>query len=225
MKLKNTIAGSMVSYKHFLNLGWEPTLKGIADAGFKNVELGATHERKAFVEVEKIGSKEINRLKGLLSNYDLTPISMSAHCDLTTKEGLEAFKRRIDLAKELDIGVLVTGTGKWTDSKSLDNLYENLEEISEYANDLLVALETHGGFTGESHTGSGKLYLPIIKHINIPNIRVCYDTANVIFYEGVRPEEDIQFIAEYLGYLHIKDKTDLKGSLRFSSLRTRKCKV
>lgn len=221
MKLKNKVAGSMGSYLHFLHLGWEPVFKGIADAGFKNVEFSASHEWESHIKVEEVKSEDIKRLKDLLTKYNLTPISMSAHCDLTTKEGLEAFKRRVDFAKEFDIRVLITGTGKWTDGRSLDNLYENLEEVSGYAKryDALVTLETHGnGFTGESHTATGKLYLPIIKHINIPNIRVCYDTANVIFYEGVRPEEDIRYIAEYLGYLHIKDKKDLKGVLNFPAL-------
>lgn len=221
MKLKNKIAGSMGSYLHYLHLGWEPVLKGIADAGFKNVELSASHEWESHIKVEEVKSEDIKRLKDLLSKYNLTPISMSAHCDLTTEEGLEAFKRRIDFASEFDIKILITGTGKWRDGKSLDNLYENLEEASKYAkrHDILITLETHGnGFTGESHTASGKLYLPIIKHINLPNILVCYDTANVIFYEGVRPEEDILYIAEYLGYLHVKDKKDLKGVLDFPAL-------
>ncbi|MBA7713983.1 hypothetical protein ES703_122996 [subsurface metagenome] len=84
---------------------------------------------------------------------------------------------------------------------------------------MLITLETHGSsWTRGSHTGSGKLYLPIIKHINLPNIRVCYDTANVIYYEGVFPEEDILYIAEYIGYLHVKDKIGLKRVANFPAL-------
>jgi len=155
------------------------------------------------------------------TNYNLQVISISAHCDLTSREGLEAFKRRMDLATELGVGILITGTGKWRGEKNLDAFYINIEETSDYAKkrDLLVTLETHGnGFTGESHTGSGKNYLPIIKHINRENVRICYDTANVIFYEGVRPEEDIEYVENYLGYLHVKDKKLLRGVLNFPAL-------
>jgi sugar phosphate isomerase/epimerase len=60
--------------------------------------------------------------------------------------------------------------------------------------------------------------LPIIKHINRENVRICYDTANVIFYEGVRPEEDIVYVENYLGYLHVKDKNLLRGVLNFPAL-------
>ena len=221
MKLKNEIAGSMGSYLHFRDLGWEPVFKGIADAGFKNVELSASHEWQSHIVVEEITRKDIERLKGLLSKYNLRAISMSAHCDLTKKEGLEAFKRRMDLASGLGVGILITGTGKWSGEEDLDNFYMNIEEVSDYARkqSLLITLETHGnGFTGESHTGSGKHYLPIIKHINRENIRICYDTANVIFYEGVRPEEDIEYVENYLGYLHVKDKKLLRGVLNFPAL-------
>jgi len=210
MKLSNKVAGSMGSYLHYLDLGWEPVLKGIASAGFKNVELSASDEWQSHITVEEIKPADIERLKELLAKYDLTPISMSAHCDLTTEEGLAAFKRRLDFAREFNIKILITGTGPWRDDRTLDKLYENVQEVSRYAekDEALITLETHGsGFTGESHTATGKMYLPIIKHINLPNVRVCYDTANVIFYEGVRPEEDIQYIAEHLGYLHVKERT------------------
>lgn len=221
MKLNNQIAGSMGSYLHFRDLGWEPVLKGIAGAGFKNVELSASYEWQSHIVVEEITNKDIELLRELLGKYGLTAISMSAHSDLTCSEGFEAFKRRMDLAIELGVGILVTGTGKWSNGKDLDNLYRHVDEISNYAtkHDLLVTLETHGnGFTGESHTASGKMYLPIIKNIDRNNIRICYDTANVVFYEGVRPEEDILYVAEYLGYLHLKDKRLLRGVLNFPAI-------
>lgn len=221
MKLRNKVAGCMISYMRFLELGWEPALQGIANAGFKNVELHASHEWESHVKVEEMKSEDIERLRNLLAKYNLTPISMSAHCNLTTEEGLAALKRRIDFAKEFDIKILVTGTGPWRNDRTLEQLYENVQQASQYAkkDEVLIALETHGsGFTGESHTATGKLYLPIIKHINLPNVRVCYDTANVIYHEGVRPEEDILYIAEYLGYLHVKDKAGPRGVKQYPPL-------
>ena len=221
MKMRNEIAGSMGSYLHFVDMGWEPALKGIVDAGFKNVELSASYEWKSFIIVETIKSDDVKKLKELLSKYDLNPVSMSAHCHLVTKEGLEAFKKRMDFATEMGVKVLITGTGPWYNGNDLDNLYKNIQEISEYAekSNLIITLETHGnGATGESETSSGKMYLPIIKHINKKNIKICYDTANVIYYSNVRPEDDINYIAEYIGYLHMKDKKGLKGIWNFPAL-------
>lgn len=219
--MRNEIAGAMGSYLHFVDMGWEPTLKGIADAGFKHVELSASHEWKSFIEVETIKPDDIKKLKDLLSKYNLNPISMSAHCNLVSKDGLEAFKKRMDFATEMGTEVLITGTGLWYNEDDLDNFYKNVEEISEYAkrSDLLITLETHGcGPSGESETASGKMYLPIIKHINKENIKICYDTANVIYYDNVRPEDDIHYIAEYIGYLHMKDKKGLRGVWNFPAL-------
>lgn len=221
MKMKNEIAGSMGSYLHFVDMGWEPALKGIAAAGFKNVELSASYEWRSHIDVENIKSEDKKLLKDLLSKYDLNPISMSAHCNLITKEGLEAFKKRMDFAAEMGVEILITGTGPWRNGNDLGNFYENVEDISEYAekSNLLITLETHGcGPTGESETASGKMYLPIIKHISKKNIKVCYDTANVIYYDNVRPEDDINYIAEHIGYLHMKDKKGLKGVWNFPAL-------
>ncbi len=221
MKLDNIVAGSMGSYLHFINLGWEPVLKGIANAGFKYVELSASHEWESHINVEKINSRDIENLKRLLNQYNLTPISMSAHCDLIKKEGLEAFERRMDLAKEFNIKYLITGTGKWINDDDLECFYQSIEVISQKAEayNQLILLETHGdGRSGESHTDSGKLYLPIIKHINKQNVRVCYDTANVIYYQGIRPEDDIIHIAKHIGYIHLKDKNGGKGVWDFPAI-------
>jgi len=221
MKLNNIIAGSMGSYLHFINLGWDPVLKGIANAGFKYIELSASHEWESHINVEKINSGDIRDLKKLIEKYNLTPISMSAHCDLIKKEGLEAFERRINFAKEFNIKYLITGTGKWIDDYDLECFYQNVEVLSKKAeiNNQLILLETHGdGKSGESHTDSGKLYLPIIKHINKQNVRVCYDTANVIYYQAVRPEDDILHIAKYIGYIHLKDKNYGRGVWNFPAI-------
>ncbi|MGQ9622793.1 MAG: hypothetical protein ACUVTO_05025, partial [Candidatus Caldatribacteriaceae bacterium] len=55
------------------------------------------------IVVEKMTSRDKKKLGELLEKYNLTPISMSAHCDLTTQEGLEAFTRRMDFAMEFNI--------------------------------------------------------------------------------------------------------------------------
>ena len=220
MKMKNKIAGSMGSYLQFMDIGLETILKGIADAGFRYLELRASQEA-SLIDVKGITSEEKKRLKDLFAKYDLTPISVSAHSEIVNKEGLESFKKSMDLAAEFGAKVLITGTGKWNNGKDLDNLYNNIEKISEYAkhDNLLVTLETHGGGgSGHDETSSGQLYLPIIKHINKKNIKVCYDTANVIYYSGVMPEDDIKYIADYIGHLHIKDKRYTKGVWDFPAL-------
>ena len=48
--------------------------------------------------------------------------------------------------------------------------------------------------------------LEVIKKINSPWIRINYDTGNVIFYGGVRPEEDVVAALPYLAHIHLKDK-------------------
>ena len=50
------------------------------------------------------------------------------------------------------------------------------------------------------------------------NIKINYDPANVRFYEGVNPEEDIEVIMPYMGSIHLKDHKGFKGDYNFPAL-------
>lgn len=51
---------------------------------------------------------------------------------------------------------------------------------------LQICLETHGGVSA-----TGALSALLAEEIDRSNVGINYDTANVIFYGGVRPEQDI----------------------------------
>jgi L-ribulose-5-phosphate 3-epimerase len=61
-------------------------------------------------------------------------------------------------------------------------------------------LEPHGKWYG-----TGKRGAEIIKSINHPNIRLNYDTANVMYFGGVRPEDDIESALPFMSFMHLKD--------------------
>ena len=56
--------------------------------------------------------------------------------------------------------------------------------------------------------------------IDRPNVGVNYDTANVIFYGGVRPEDDIGSAAITITHLHIKDQIGGPGVWNFPAIGT-----
>jgi sugar phosphate isomerase/epimerase len=59
--------------------------------------------------------------------------------------------------------------------------------------------------------GSGESGAQIVRRIGSPWVRLNYDTGNVIFYGGVKPELDIAAAIPYLAHVHLKDK---KGGVK-----------
>lgn len=181
----------------------DTALKGIADAGFEYVELTSVIDYTEHVMPERMTGEDRETLITKLKKYGLSPISLSGHSNLASREGVESFKRRLDFAKDVGITVVNTGPGDVEDSAGRKRFFDFVSEVADYAaaTGVTVALETHGELMG-----SGKASAEIIRTINSPWILINYDTGNVIFYGGVRPEEDIRFALPYLAHIHLKDK-------------------
>jgi L-ribulose-5-phosphate 3-epimerase len=93
--------------------------------------------------------------------------------------------------------------------------YEETREIADYAKtrNVTVCFETQGGWNSNGKQGAG-----IIKTIDHPNIRLNYDTGNVIFYGGGNPEEDLAYAIPYMSFIHLKDKAGGAGVWDFPAL-------
>ncbi len=60
----------------------------------------------------------------------------------------------------------------------------------------------------------------LVEEIDRPNVGINYDTANVIFYGGVRPEQDILSAAARTTHLHVKDQIGGTGVWNFPEIGT-----
>jgi sugar phosphate isomerase/epimerase len=65
---------------------------------------------------------------------------------------------------------------------------------------VTIVLKPHGGIAG-----TGEDLALIVERLNSPAVRVCYDPGNVVYYEGVRPEGDIDTVADLVRAVCIKD--------------------
>ncbi len=143
----------------------------------------------------------------------MRPVSLSGHMSLLTEDAVERMKRRIDLAVRLGVGFVNTGTGEAGDDPSQRAAFfrtiEGVGRAAEKAG-VLVCLETHGGLTG-----SARECLDTLAAVQSPAIHINYDTANVIFYRGVKPEEDVRLIAHRVAHVHLKDKRGGQGVYDF----------
>jgi L-ribulose-5-phosphate 3-epimerase len=181
----------------------DTALRGIAGAGFAWVELTSVIDYTEHVMPEGMSRDDLSVLADKLRSYNLSPMSLSGHSNLASREGVESFKRRLDFAQTTGIPVVNTGPGEVETPSGRNRFFEYISDVAEHAEKtgVTVALETHGELMG-----SGKTAADVIQRVDSPWIRINYDTGNVIFYGGVRPEDDIRFALPFLAHIHLKDK-------------------
>lgn len=214
--MKNKIGVAAAIYDSF---GIEKAFKSTSENGFKFIELVYA---KGFVEKlikkpEEMNKKDLNIILNLSKKYSVNVYAVSVCFYFGDKNAVNRLKKVIDVAKLLGANTIVTDTGeiKEDEDDKKKVFYKDIKEIANYAmlNDITVCFEIHGGWCS-----NGKQGAEIIKTINHPNIRLNYDTANVIFYGGGRPEEDIVNALPYMAFMHLKDKSGKDNEWNFPAL-------
>ncbi len=199
--MKNKIGVATTTYANYNS---KEAIEGISKAGFKYIELASIpmyfeHIPRPEVKVDKKITEIVLK--------DCREHGLELHCisgllRLMKEKGVENLKKIIDFAKLSEVKFITTDTGEVKDKNDEKKFYRDIEEIADYAkdNDVTVCLEILGNWLN-----SGKIGAEIIKKINHPNIKLNYDTANVIFYGGIMPETDLLHALPYIGFIHLKD--------------------
>jgi L-ribulose-5-phosphate 3-epimerase len=187
----------------------ERALQGIQAAGMNRIELSAAGGWCEHADPDALGPNAAKILTDLMKKYGMTAVSMSGHMDLASEVGVEGFRKRMRLCNELGIKYINTGStevGQDYPPDLEDKFYANIAKLADEAKSLGVTIceETHGALGG-----SGTEIVAMIKRINHPNVRVNYDPGNVIYYRGLRPEDDLKNVEGYLAHFHIKDKASM----------------
>ncbi|GAA0468104.1 sugar phosphate isomerase/epimerase family protein [Alkalibacillus silvisoli] len=180
-------------------------LKGAYDAGFKQVEIAAVRDHTAHVTTD-FTERQFDEVKELLELYNLTCIGVSAHSNVMTDEGIQQLVENIDLAEVFDCKYVVTATGDSHDDMDviddIQTLVKNLEPVVEKCNRLnkTLVIETHG-----NNFATGKSLMKLVNALN-NQVKINYDTANVIFYGNQEPYNDLEESVQYVEFIHLKDK-------------------
>jgi L-ribulose-5-phosphate 3-epimerase len=208
--MQNPLAGHTNTYHTY---GLDDALEGIASAGYTHVELSAVPGWTEHVELN--GSDELRRK---LDQWALTPVSLSAHSDLTTREGLEHGIKAVRWAADYGIPIVNTAIGGHASQDEDERAFlQNVGELADAAEraGIVVALEIHGEIMA-----SGAKTLPLLDRIGRDSIKVNYDTANVEFYGGELAVDDLERVVPLLAHVHLKDTTGGKGVWNFPALGT-----
>ena len=184
----------------------EEAVQGIADAGFHYIELTATQGWTEHVFPDQ-PLRRLLQVQDMLKDAGLIPFAMSGHTNLTDPDRAKDFLDNIRLADFFGCRYIVSSVGEahLKDRHSADPedtarcIAAFVPELK--ARDMMLVLETHG----KEH-GTGKALADIVARVGSERVKINYDTANVIFYGGVDPVEDLAFCVQDVKYLHIKDK-------------------
>jgi|GEM_PF-94576 sugar phosphate isomerase/epimerase len=190
-----------VSTNTYHGFSLSDALSGIAGAGFHFVELACVKGWTNHFDLEGYSQEELRDLKKMLDGLGLQVISLSAHSDLASPEGVRYLEKALRFAPV--VGARVVNTGTVESERDVEILRRHLEMLVRTAEEVgvQIGLEIHGDFFR-----SGRVALEFIRDFRSPFIGINYDTGNAIFYGDTRPEEDITFCFPWIVHMHLKDK-------------------
>ncbi len=204
--MRNALAGHTNSFHTY---GREEALAGIAEAGYRTVELTAVEGWTEHVDLDA----DTGELRARLEHYGLEPVVLSGHSDLTTDEGLVYGIKAVEWCANYGLPVMNTAIGGHASQEENESAFlANIEALANAAEDagVDVALEIHGDIMA-----SGARTLPLLERIGHPRIKVAYDTGNCEFYGDVKAVDDLAAIVPYLANVHLKDHRGGKGDWDF----------
>lgn len=210
--MNNILAGHTNSYHTY---GLDEALEGIAQAGFKYVELSAVRGWTEHVPLEA-SDAELTEIQAKLHRLGLKASSLSGHSDLTTADGVAVGKKAVDLTQKLGLSIMCTAIGgHYSEDEDQAAFMGYVHDLADYAaaRGITIALEVHGDIMA-----SGQMSVPLIQQINRDNVRINYDTANCVFYGGVEAVDDLVGLGPYLAHCHLKDTGGGKRDWNFPAV-------
>lgn len=180
-------------------------VKGASEAGFKQIEIAAVRDHTCHVSPD-MERRKLDEVRGLLENYGMTCIGISAHSNVMNEKGILQLLDNIDLSVEFDCKYVITATGdSHGDTDIIDDaalLAENLKPVIEKCEKLnkLLVIETHG-----NNFATGASLKRLSQSLN-GRVKINYDTGNVILYGNQLPYDDLESSVSYVEFIHLKDK-------------------
>jgi len=192
-------------------------LESSSAAGFRKVALYVSPGRLPF-ELETLDDAQAVGIRDRLEAHGLSAIAAGGGSDVMTPEGLDVFRKKLDGTARLGASLFDTGSlsTKDKDASQIERetalFCEGMREAGDAAaeRDITICLETHGGLTGTVPS-----CLDLMKRLEHPNVRIGYDPANICFYEGASPMDQLDSLVPFIGHAHAKDQVGGKDSAVF----------
>jgi L-ribulose-5-phosphate 3-epimerase len=208
----NVVGCTTVAYlKHPL----QRALEGIRAAGLTKIELAAVPNYCEHVNPRDRSASTIEQLQQLLSDYGVTPVSLSGHTDLTSDDGLDYLEECVQFAVLLGLQVVNTGSGPTATEENRRRFIQNARTLGRAAEEagIKIGLETQ-----DDTLTSGESAVEALAEIGSPAVGLNLDPANISYWGGLRPEDQIDALAPHVVHMHVKDKAGGRGDYYFPPL-------
>ena len=204
--------GSTITFKPY---PLEDALRGLAEVGFENVEIGAVKGFLEHLDPDDLSEVAVERTRALLAAHGQRCVSISGHAQLHTDEGLGRLRNVLRAAAGLGCLVVNTFTGDAETGEEVAEFLENARTLADEADaaGIRLCIETDSNLMPTAAVG-----LQILERIGRPSIGINYDPGNVVYYAGASPEDDLRHALPHLGHFHLKDKRGGKGVADFPPL-------
>ncbi len=198
--MANLLSCNLGSYRGH----YEAALNHLPTIGVKHVEIGLP------------AADDVDSVLANLAAHGLTPATVMAHADVSTDAFVEAFVSHCALASRTGAKVIFTSVhaGETPKAEAYARLRKVGDEAAKYG--LLIAMETHPDLMQ-----NGDNALETLRAIDHPNIRMNFDTGNIMYYnEGTTTVAELEKIAPYVASVHLKDSNGRPHAWDFPTLGT-----
>jgi len=212
---------SVIAAYNFCNKDFEAFLAGAAAAGFENVALGF-YPGYLDLPLENLSAAQKEGFESALVGHGLKLIAVYAPSNLQQEGGLDLLRRKLDGAASLGVSLVDTGAVHWPQEASdqqrqaiVQGWVESIRAAGDHAASLgiTIALETHGGYTGDTPA-----CLRAMDEIAHAHVRIAFDCANYRYYSGADPHERLDELAPFVAHTHYKDHRGAQGNPDFPRL-------
>jgi sugar phosphate isomerase/epimerase len=197
---------------------FQTAIDEIAKQGTQHIELAFMVNYYPELDEQTFTLQYARELNRMIRENGLNSTAFSAHMDLGTDQCVTLFKKRMEFAKALGTGKIITNTCQNTEKSQF---LKNVEALVQFAEslDLVICLENPGSGR-DILFESGSAFAPIVDQIDSEYLAINYDFANVFSYSRQRilPEEDLPPIQSKIKHTHIKDLQPESWGWRYSEI-------
>ena len=191
---------------------FERALQGIASSGFRYVGIWNDHADGPVVAPDAAPG-DLDSVRRRIEGHGLTP-RMAFTFRGQEGDPEAQLRRSVEIAGALGVRCVTTSGPspyrKGHSERKRDMLFHQESEayfatlravapVAQRAG-VLIAPKPHMGVTG-----TGADLADLVRLIDHPAVRVCYDAGNIAYYEGLAPEEDVLDCAPLVACVCVKD--------------------
>ncbi len=197
----------IIAVYNFCEQDFETFCKNGGKAGFKYCGVGF-FSGYLDVPLEDISDEQFDYVNSTIGKAGMQLVAIYGGVDLLADNGEDLLMRKLTAAARFGVHTYDTGSFAFADKTNsqlqadTDAFVERIRRCADYAAtlDVTICLETHGGYTGDADA-----CLQAMADIDHERVRLAYDPANFLYYEGARPEDRLAELVPFIGHTHLKD--------------------